>query len=104
MRDRVEDALNATKLAITLGGERERKYRWSHFYKSPKLFQQPPNSSSVRAGIEIFKKALQAPARQIITNAGLDKILIVNKLLQSTESHFDGKFTLWITDLVKVTK
>ncbi|MGP1914377.1 MAG: hypothetical protein ACTS42_00915 [Candidatus Hodgkinia cicadicola] len=47
---------------------------------------------------------LQAPARQMITNAGLDKILIVNKLLQSTESHFDGKFTLWITDLVKVTK
>ncbi|MGP1922037.1 MAG: TCP-1/cpn60 chaperonin family protein, partial [Candidatus Hodgkinia cicadicola] len=71
------------------------------------------DDSSVRAGIEIFKKALQAPARQIITNAGLDTTLIVNKLFQSSESdygydvmtgHYGGMFALRITDSFKVTK
>ncbi|MGP1918703.1 MAG: hypothetical protein ACTS4V_01570 [Candidatus Hodgkinia cicadicola] len=93
----MEDALNATKLAITSGGGR--RYRWSHFYKSPKLFQQPltivPSALVLR---------LQAPARQMITNAGLDKILIVNKLLQSTESHFERQVYIMNHRFGKVTK
>ncbi|MGP1916490.1 MAG: chaperonin GroEL [Candidatus Hodgkinia cicadicola] len=109
-KDRVEDALNATKLAISDGVVAGGGIALLQISKS---LPTTSDDSSVRAGIEIFKKALQAPARQIITNAGLDSTLIVSKLLQSTEGdygydvmtgHYGGMFALRITDSFKVTK
>ena len=35
-----------------------------------------------KAGVEIVKKALQAPIRQIIANAGVDGSVVVGKLLE----------------------
>ncbi|MGP1921960.1 MAG: Hsp60 family chaperonin, partial [Candidatus Hodgkinia cicadicola] len=73
-KDRVEDALNATKLAIADGVVAGGGIA---LLQISKVLPTTSDDSSVRAGIEIFKKALQAPARQIITNAGLDTTLIV---------------------------
>jgi chaperonin GroEL len=39
-------------------------------------------------GIEIVRKALQAPARQIIENAGADGSVIIGKLLEGGDSNF----------------
>jgi chaperonin GroEL len=38
-----------------------------------------------RAGVEIVRRALQVPARQIVTNAGEDGSLIVGRLLEKDE-------------------
>lgn len=109
-KDRVEDALNATKLAISDGVVAGGGVALLQISKA--LPTTSPDSS-VRAGIEVFKKALQAPAWQIISNAGLDATLIISKLLQSTESdygydvmtgHYGGMFAMQITDSFKVTK
>ncbi|MFP3039073.1 MAG: chaperonin GroEL [Candidatus Hodgkinia cicadicola] len=109
-KDRVEDALNATKLAIADGVVPGGGIALLQISKS---LPTTSADSSVLAGIEIFKKALQAPAWQILTNAGLDATLIINKLLQSTESdygydvmtgHYGSMFAMQITDSFKVTK
>ncbi|MGP1917704.1 MAG: Hsp60 family chaperonin, partial [Candidatus Hodgkinia cicadicola] len=109
-RDRVEDALNATKLAISdgviAGGG-------SALLQISKTLKLTSADSSVLTGIEVLKKALQAPARQIITNAGLDASLIINKILQSTESdygydvmtgYYGNMFAMRVTDSYKVIK
>ncbi len=45
-----------------------------------------------KAGVEIIRKALQAPIRQIISNAGVDASVVVGKLLE-------GKKVTWDTML-----
>ncbi|MGP1918270.1 MAG: chaperonin GroEL [Candidatus Hodgkinia cicadicola] len=109
-KDRVEDALNATKLAVSDGivaGGGVALLRMS------KTLQATSVNNDVCVGIEIFKKALQAPSKQIIMNAGLDAALIVNKVLQSNEDnygfdiltgHYGSMFAMGITDSFKVTK
>ncbi len=41
-----------------------------------------------KAGINIIRRALQAPLRQIVENAGLDGAVVAGKLLESTETNF----------------
>ncbi|MFP3037558.1 MAG: chaperonin GroEL [Candidatus Hodgkinia cicadicola] len=109
-KDRVEDALNATKLAVSdgivAGGG-------TALLRISKIMQTSSDVVGVRAGIEILKKALQAPAKQIITNAGLDATLIVSKVLQSNDDdygfdvmtgYYGNMFAMGITDSFKVTK
>ncbi|MGP1917068.1 MAG: Hsp60 family chaperonin [Candidatus Hodgkinia cicadicola] len=109
-RDRVEDALNATKLAISDGVIAGGGAALLQISKTLKLTSA---DSSVLTGIEVLRKALQAPARQIITNAGLDASLIVDKILQSTESdygydvmtgYYGSMFAMRVTDSYKVIK
>ncbi|MGP1914396.1 MAG: chaperonin GroEL [Candidatus Hodgkinia cicadicola] len=109
-KDRVEDALNATKLAVSDGvvaGGGIALLRIS------KALQASSTRKDVCVGIEIFKKALQAPSKQIIANAGLDATLIVSKVLQSNEEnygfdiltgYYGSMFAMGITDSFKVTK
>ena len=39
-----------------------------------------------KAGVDIVKKALQAPVRQITANAGVDGSVVVGKLLEGKKS------------------
>jgi chaperonin GroEL len=41
-----------------------------------------------RVGVEIIRRALQAPARQIAINAGVDGSIVVGKLIEQTDSGF----------------
>ena len=41
-----------------------------------------------RVGVEIVRKAIQWPARQIAENAGLDGAVVVGKLLESNDSNW----------------
>ncbi|HAE01821.1 MAG TPA: molecular chaperone GroEL, partial [Rhodospirillaceae bacterium] len=56
-----------------------------------------------KVGVEIIRKALTAPARQIVDNAGADGAVIVGKLLESKDSEWGynaqtGEFVNLIKD------
>ena len=84
-KDRVEDALNATRAAveegIVTGGGCALLYASQDLDKTVKV-----KGDDQKAGVEIVKSALQAPIRQITTNAGVDGSVIVGKLLESNKS------------------
>ena len=46
------------------------------------------DNSDQRTGVEIVRKAIQTPARQIIENAGLDRSVIVGKILDKSDYAF----------------
>jgi len=79
-KDRVDDALNATRAAVeegvvTGGG-------CALLYAASVLDSVKVKGDDQKAGVEIIKKALQAPIRQITSNAGVDGSVIVGKLLE----------------------
>jgi chaperonin GroEL (HSP60 family) len=41
-----------------------------------------PNNNDQKVGIDIVRRALQAPARQIVENAGADGAVVIGKLLE----------------------
>ena len=79
-KDRVEDALNATRAAVeegvVIGGG------CALLYASLKLDEVKVKGDDQKAGVEIVKKALQSPIRQITANAGVDGAVIVGKLIE----------------------
>jgi chaperonin GroEL len=57
-----------------------------------------PSNPDQKVGIEIVRKALQAPARQIAENSGADGSIVVGKLLESKNPNYGydaqkGEFT-----------
>jgi len=44
-----------------------------------------PENADQRTGVEIVRKAIQAPAREIVDNAGGDGAVAVGKLLEATD-------------------
>ena len=47
-----------------------------------------PVNDDQRFGVDIVKKAIQEPAKQIVNNAGADGSVIVGKLLESNEANY----------------
>ncbi len=82
-KDRVEDALHATRAAveegIVPGGG------VALLYAAKALDGLPAENDDQKHGIEIVRKALQAPARQIAENAGVDGAVVVGKLLEKND-------------------
>src|SRR5437762_1042763 len=78
-RDRVEDAMHATKAAveegIVAGGG------VTLLYASQRLGQLNPENDDQKVGIDIVRRALQAPARQIFENAGAEGSIIGGTLV-----------------------
>jgi chaperonin GroEL len=109
-KDRVDDALNATRAAVEEGivpGGGVALLRASKF-----IDVQGANDDE-KAGIEIVRKALQAPIRQIAENAGVDGSIVVGKILESASADFGfnaqteeyGSMTaMGIIDPVKVVR
>ncbi|MCR9177903.1 MAG: chaperonin GroEL [Alphaproteobacteria bacterium] len=99
-KDRVDDAVHATRAAveegIVAGGG------VTLLYASRKLDGLNPQNSDQKVGIDIIRRALQAPARQIFENAGADSSVIVGKLLDKNDaSHgFDAQTGTYV-DMVK---
>jgi chaperonin GroEL len=86
-KDRVDDALNATRAAVEEGvlpGGGIALLR-----AAGAIGKLKPANEDQKIGIEIVKKALTTPARQIIDNAGDDAAVIVGKLVES-KSYNDG--------------
>ena len=88
---RVEDALHATRAAveegIVPGGGVALVRSIATVEKTVKAIKQHDQ----KVGAEIVLKALEAPLRQIVTNAGLEGALIVDKVkASSTNEGFDA--------------
>ena len=85
-KDRVDDALNATRAAVQEGvlpGGGVALLRAAKLLEAVKF-----DNSDQRTGVEIVRKAIQTPARQIIENAGLDGSVIVGKILDKSDYAF----------------
>ncbi|MFZ1430321.1 MAG: chaperonin GroEL [Geminicoccaceae bacterium] len=81
-KDRVDDAMHATKAAVEEGIVPGGGVALLHSMKA--IGDVTPANNDQRFGVEIVRKAIQAPARQIAENAGVDGSVIVGKLLEST--------------------
>ena len=85
-KDRVDDALHATRAAVEEGivpGGGVALLRASKALESLKS-----DNEDQKVGIQIVRKALQTPARQIFTNAGEDGSVIVGKILENSKYSF----------------
>src|SRR5438445_206800 len=109
-KDRVDDALNATRAAVEEGivaGGGVALLRASANLKATGV------NSDQAAGINIVRRALQAPARQIAANAGAEASIVAGKILENKGATFGynaqtGEYgdmiAMGIVDPVKVVR
>ncbi|SOE18362.1 chaperonin GroEL [Hoeflea halophila] len=109
-KDRVDDALNATRAAVQEGivpGGGTALLRASASIKATGV------NADQEAGINIVRRALQAPCRQIATNAGDEASIVVGKILDHKNDTFGynaqtGEYgdmiSMGIVDPVKVVR
>ena len=110
-KDRVDDAMHATRAAveegIVAGGGA------ALLYASKALARLRPYNDDQRVGIDIVRRALQTPLRQIAENSGVDGSIVVGKLLESSDTNrgFDAQtgeyvnmLTAGIIDPTKVVR
>ncbi len=85
-KDRVDDALHATKAAkeegIVAGGGA------ALLYASRAIEKVRVSNDDQRRGVDIVRRALEAPIRQIAQNAGVDGSVIVGRLLEQKDTNF----------------
>ncbi|HJU19783.1 MAG TPA: chaperonin GroEL [Stellaceae bacterium] len=95
-KDRVEDAMHATRAAVeegvVAGGGA------ALLYATRALDQVTSANNDQKVGVDIVRRALQMPARQIAENSGTDGSIAVGKLLDSSDTNFGydaqkGEFT-----------
>ncbi|MDA0786192.1 MAG: chaperonin GroEL [Proteobacteria bacterium] len=95
-KDRVEDAMHATRAAveegIVAGGG------VALLYATRVLDKLEGENDDQQVGINIIRKAIQAPVRQIAENAGFDGAVVSGKLLEQKDTDFGfdaqtGKYT-----------
>ncbi|MBN9468227.1 MAG: chaperonin GroEL [Bosea sp.] len=82
-KDRVDDALNATRAAVEEGILPGGGIALLRAVKA--LEGLKPANDDQKTGVEIVRKAITAPARQIVENAGGDGAVVVGKLLESSD-------------------
>ena len=82
-KDRVDDALHATRAAVEEGILPGGGVALLRALKA--LDGLKAANADQQAGIEIVRRAIQAPARQIAQNAGDDGSVVVGKLLEKTD-------------------
>jgi chaperonin GroEL len=80
-KDRVDDALHATRAAVEEGILPGGGVALLRALKA--LENVKPEDPDQKAGVDIVRRAIQVPARQIVQNAGEDGSLIVGKLLEN---------------------
>ncbi len=109
-KDRVDDALNATRAAVeegivTGGG--------TALLKAAAAITVTGLNADEQAGIDIVRKALEAPVRQIVENAGVEGSIVVGKILESSDAAFGfnaqteeygDMFNFGVIDPVKVVR
>jgi chaperonin GroEL len=85
-KDRVDDAMHATKAAVeegvVAGGGS------ALLYAIRALDKVRTSNDDQKVGIEIVRRALQAPVRQIAENAGYDGAVVAGKMLEQKDSNF----------------
>jgi chaperonin GroEL len=85
-KDRVDDALNATRAAVEEGivpGGGTALLR-----AKAAVAKLKSTNDDVQAGINIVLKALEAPIRQIVENSGVEGSIVVGKILENKSQTF----------------
>jgi chaperonin GroEL len=85
-KDRVEDALNATRAAVQEGIVPGGGVALLRAKKA--VGRLTDDNADVQAGIDIVLKALEAPARQIAENAGVEGSIVVGKIMENKSETF----------------
>ncbi|HEY0524821.1 MAG TPA: chaperonin GroEL, partial [Stellaceae bacterium] len=85
-KDRVDDAMHATRAAVEEGVVAGGGV--ALLYASKVLESLKPANNDQKVGIDIVRKALQSPVRQIAENAGVDGSIVVGKLLDKNEANW----------------
>jgi chaperonin GroEL len=110
-KDRVEDALHATRAAVQEGilpGGGVALLRAAKALDGVKF-----DNADQRTGVEIVRKAICTPARQIVENAGVDGSVVVGKILENSDyawgydaqtGEYGDLFKLGIIDPTKVVR
>ena len=98
-KDRVDDALNATRAAVEEGIVPGGGVALLRAKKAVEKVKS--ENADVQAGINIVLRALETPIRQIVENAGVEGSIVVAKVLESKSDSFgfDAQ-TETYTDLV----
>ena len=85
-KDRVDDALNATRAAVEEGivpGGGIALLKATRALEGLK-----GDNADQTAGVAIIRRALQAPIRQIVENAGVEGSIVVGKVLEHKDANF----------------
>jgi chaperonin GroEL len=99
-KDRVDDATHATRAAveegIVPGGG------VALLYAAKVLDGLTPENDDQKVGIDIVRRALQSPVRQVVENAGADGSIVVGKLLDANDPNrgFDAQTGDYV-DMIK---
>ena len=99
-RDRVDDALNSTRAAVEEGVVPGGGVALLYATKAIKNLEGANADQNV--GINIVRRALQSPLRQIVENAGEDGAVVAGKLLdqKDTKRGFDAQNGEYV-DMIK---
>ena len=108
-KDRVDDALHATRAAVeegivTGGGV--------ILLRASKDLENIETTPSLQVGVDIMKRALEGPIRQICSNAGVEASIVVQKVLEGKDDFgYDARneeyvdmFKAGIIDPAKVSR
>lgn len=109
-KDRMDDALHATRAAIAEGivpGGGVALVRALDALDAVKV-----DNEDQKTGVNIIRQALEAPLRTIVTNAGLESSVILNKVKEGKKdfgfnartNEFENMFEAGIIDPTKVTR
>ncbi len=99
-KDRVDDALHSTRAAVEEGIVPGGGVTLLYATRALKTLKGANDDQTV--GISIVRKALEAPLRQIVENAGLDGAVVAGKLLEQKDTNhgFDAQKETY-RDMVK---
>ncbi|NBX66801.1 MAG: chaperonin GroEL [Proteobacteria bacterium] len=85
-KDRVDDAMHATRAAVEEGVIAGGGVALLYATKALENLKGENNDQQV--GIDIIRRAIQAPVRQIVENAGAEGSVVVGKLLDQKDASF----------------
>ena len=109
-KDRVDDALSATRAAVAEGIVPGGGVAYIRAIKS--LDGLKGDNEDETTGIEIIRRAIEAPLRQIVANAGLEGAVIVQKVkdgegdfgYNARTDQYENLFKSGVIDPAKVTR
>ena len=85
-KDRVDDAMHATKAAVEEGVVAGGGV--ALLFASKALASLSPANNDQKVGIDIVRKAIQSPVRQIAENSGVEGSIVVGKLTDKDDPNY----------------
>jgi chaperonin GroEL len=109
-KDRVDDALHATRAAVAEGIVPGGGTAYIRAIEA--LAKVKTNNEDEKIGVDIIRKALEAPLRQIVENGGLEGSVIVNKVKEGKADFgfnantevYENLFKAGVIDPTKVSR